>query len=119
MADGEAEPDWRRLNRANWDERVPVHLGPRGYDLSTLRAGGRRQLGFVQDEIGPVEGLRILHLQCHIGTDSLALAQLGASVVGVDFSAPAVAAARDLAAELGSRSALASCRQMCTRHRPC
>ena len=101
MADGEAEPDWRRLNRANWDERVPVHLGPRGYDLSTLRAGGRRQLGFVQDEIGPVEGLRILHLQCHIGTDLLALAQLGASVVGVDFSAPAVAAARDLAAELG------------------
>ena len=27
-------PDWRRANRANWDERVGVHLGPRGYDLS-------------------------------------------------------------------------------------
>ncbi len=22
------EPDWLRLNRANWDERVAVHLGP-------------------------------------------------------------------------------------------
>ncbi len=94
------EPEWRRLNRANWDERVAVHLGPRGYDLSRLRAGGR-ELGFVQEELGPVDGLRILHLQCHIGTDSLALAQLGARVVGVDFSAPAVEAADALAAELG------------------
>lgn len=100
MASGEAEPEWRRLNRANWDERVPVHLGPRGYDLSTLRAGGR-ELGFVQDELGRVSGLRILHLQCHIGTDSLALARLGARVVGVDFSAPAIVAANALAAELG------------------
>ena len=100
MTGDEAEPEWRRLNRANWDERVGVHLGPRGYDLSRLRAG-RRELGFVQDELGSIDGLRILHLQCHIGSDSLALAQLGARVVGVDFSAPAIEASRALAAELG------------------
>jgi SAM-dependent methyltransferase len=98
MAGGEAE--WRRLNRANWDERVAVHLGPRGYDLSALRAGQGR-LRIVENELGSVTGLRILHLQCHIGTDSLALAQRGAEIIGLDFSPPAIDAARALATELG------------------
>ena len=48
-----------------------------------------------------MEGLRILHLQCHFGRDSLTLAQRGAEVVGLDFSAPAIAAAKTLATELG------------------
>jgi SAM-dependent methyltransferase len=95
-----SEADWRRLNRANWDERVGVHLGPRGYDLHALRAG-RGRLRIVEDELGPVASLRILHLQCHIGTDSLALAQRGAEVVGLDFSPAAIEAARSLATELG------------------
>lgn len=95
-----SEADWRRLNRANWDERADVHLGPRGYDLRGLRAG-HKPLCIVDDELGPVAGLRILHLQCHIGTDSLALAQRGAEVVGLDFSPIAIEAARSLAAELG------------------
>ena len=94
------DPEWRRLNRANWDERVAVHLGPRGYDLQRLRAG-RGRLRMIDIELGPVAGLRVLHLQCHIGTDSLALVQRGATVVGVDFSPAAVAAASQLAAELG------------------
>lgn len=97
----ENEPDWRRLNRANWDESVAVHLGPGSdYDFAALRAGGKR-LPIVDDELGPIAGLRLLHLQCHIGVDTLALAQRGAEVVGLDFSAPAVVAASDLAAELG------------------
>lgn len=98
MADDDAE--WRRLNRANWDERVAVHLGPKGYDLNALGAG-RGRLRIVEDELGPVDGLRVLHLQCHVGTDSWTLAQCGATVVGVDFSPAAVAAATALADELG------------------
>jgi len=94
------DPDWRRLNRANWDERVAVHLGPGGYDLRDLRAG-RGRLRIVEDELGPVDGLRILHLQCHVGHDSLALVQRGATVVGLDFSPAAVAAASQLAEQLG------------------
>jgi len=26
------EPEWRALNRANWEERTAIHLGPRGYE---------------------------------------------------------------------------------------
>jgi SAM-dependent methyltransferase len=93
--------DWRETNRANWDERVGVHLGPGGYDLAALRAGRGRLHAIEEAELGDVRGLRILHLQCHFGADSLTLAQRGAEVVGLDFSPAAIAAARSLAAELG------------------
>lgn len=100
-ASGGPEHDWRALNRANWDERVPIHLGAKSYDLGPLRAG-RGQLHIIEGaELGPVEGLRVLHLQCHFGRDTLTLAQRGADVVGLDFSEPAIAAARELASELG------------------
>ena len=96
-----AEPEWHRANRANWDERVGIHIGPRGYDLSDLRAGYGRLNSIEEAELPPVAGKRILHLQCHFGRDSLILAQRGAEVVGLDFSASAIRAARRLANELG------------------
>jgi len=92
--------DWRALNRANWDERVPVHLGPRGYDMAGLEAGTARLNAIEEAELGSVAGLRLLHLQCHFGRDTLILAQRGASVVGLDFSAPAIEAACALAERL-------------------
>ena len=46
-------------------------------------------------------GRRLVHLQCHFGLDSLSWARNGASVVGLDFSEPAVEAANALAAETG------------------
>lgn len=95
------EPNWRAFNRANWDERVKVHLAAESYGLGPLRMGRGRLTPIEEAEIGSVNGLRILHLQCHFGRDTLALAQRGATVVGLDFSVPAIAAARALAAELG------------------
>lgn len=101
-ADPAPERDWRALNLASWEERTAIHLGPRGYDRSSHRAGAGRLDAIVEAELGPVAGLRILHLQCHTGDDSVALAQRGAAeVVGVDFSPSAVAAATAFAAECG------------------
>ena len=96
-----SEPVWKAINRAHWDEMVALHLGPRGYDLTSLRAGRGRFNAIEEAELWPVDGKRILHLQCHFGSDSLKLAQRGATVVGLDFSAPAIDAARRLAGELG------------------
>jgi SAM-dependent methyltransferase len=95
------DADWREANRANWDERVRVHLDGPGYDLSGLRAGRGRLQAIEEAELGEVHGLRVLHLQCHFGRDSLTLAQRGAEVVGLDFSHAAIEAANVLAAELG------------------
>jgi SAM-dependent methyltransferase len=96
-------PDWLALNRANWNERVPIHLNAprRHYKLDALRAGTERLDTIAAEILGPVDGLRVLHLQCHFGQDTLTIAQQGAVVTGLDFSPPAIAAAQSLAAELG------------------
>jgi SAM-dependent methyltransferase len=96
-----SDEDWRCANRANWDERVAIHLAADPYEVDSLRAGQGRLNPIEEAELGPVEGLRVLHLQCHFGRDSLILTSRGAEVTGLDFSAPALAAARRLAAELG------------------
>lgn len=95
------DQDWRRANRANWDERVAIHLQAPAYDMVPLRAGNGHLMPIEEAELGPVDGLRVLHLQCHFGKDTLALAQRGAEVVGLDFSPPAIETARALAMELG------------------
>ena len=98
-------PEWARLNRAHWDERVPGHVASEFYDLAPLRAGQGRLYPIDEAELPRIapqgwNGLRVLHLQCHFGADTLVLAQRGAEVVGLDFSMPAVRQARALATEL-------------------
>jgi SAM-dependent methyltransferase len=93
--------DWLGLNRANWDDRVPVHLASDLYDLAGFRAGRDSLSPFELADAGDVTGKRLLHLQCHIGLDTLSWARHGALATGLDFSAPAIEAARSLAGELG------------------
>jgi SAM-dependent methyltransferase len=45
--------------------------------------------------------MRGVHLQCHIGTDTISLSRLGATMTGLDYSATAIAAARELVAASG------------------
>lgn len=87
-------------NRAFWDERVPIHVGSGFYDVEGFKAGANTLRPFEIEEMGPVEGKRLAHLQCHFGLDSLSWARRGAAVAGLDFSAPAVEAANTLAAGL-------------------
>lgn len=54
-----------------------------------------------EDEVGPVDGRSLLHLHCHIGTDTLRWAALGADVTGVDLSPRSIEIASRLAADLG------------------
>ena len=57
-------------------------------------------------EIGDVSGLKVLHLQCHIGLDTLCLARRGARVTGLDFSAAALRHARAIRRRRRHRGAL-------------
>src|SRR4051812_40112157 len=57
---------------------------------------------FDRPRLGNLTGQRGVHLQCHIGTDTLSLARLGAQMTGLDFSAPALEVARRLAADVGT-----------------
>jgi SAM-dependent methyltransferase len=92
--------DWRNINLANWESRVPLHTGPDGYDLAGF--DDPRYLSAVVrydlPRLGRLDGLDVVHLQCHIGADTVSLSRLGArSVTGLDFSPAAVDAARALA----------------------
>ena len=97
--------DYRELNRANWDERAPAHAASPGYDVQRFVYDPDHLSGVVRFDLprlGDVRGLRGIHLQCHIGTDTLSLARLGAAMTGLDFSAPALAEAAELARRTGS-----------------
>jgi SAM-dependent methyltransferase len=101
-ADGSVPDDEKiAVNRANWDERATFHVGSDFYDVEGFKAGRNALRPFEIDEVGPVEGLDLVHLQCHFGLDTLSWARLGARVSGLDFSPNAVEAARRIASELG------------------
>lgn len=94
--------DRHESNRAHWDERVPLHAAGDFYDLDSFRSGQDSLRAFEPAEVGDVTGRSLLHLQCHIGLDTLSWARRGAAhVVGLDFSEPAVETARGLARDLG------------------
>ncbi len=91
------------VNRQMWDERAHIHAQDRtgGYRLDRIRAGEYALHTIEEAELGDVSGKRVLHLQCHIGSDTLCLAGRGAKVTGLDFSQAAVDCARRLADETG------------------
>jgi len=97
--------DYRALNLANWNERAPAHAASPGYGLQRFRDDPAHLSTVVRYDLprlGDIGGLRGLHLQCHIGTDTLSLHRLGARMSGLDFSAPALAEARALAESVGA-----------------
>ncbi|MER7002004.1 class I SAM-dependent methyltransferase [Dactylosporangium sp. NPDC000555] len=97
--------EYLRLNRANWDERAPAHAASAGYAIGRFvddPAYLSEVVRFDRPRLGDVRGLRAVHLQCHIGTDTLSLHRLGARVTGVDFSPASLAQARALAERTGA-----------------
>ncbi|HUC21799.1 MAG TPA: class I SAM-dependent methyltransferase [Streptosporangiaceae bacterium] len=98
-------PEYLELNRANWDDRVPAHVVSADYAMQRFLDDPAFLSDVVRFDLpllGDVSGLNAVHLQCHIGTDTISLARLGASMTGLDFSGPAVAEAARLAAAVGA-----------------
>jgi SAM-dependent methyltransferase len=91
--------EWRSINLANWESRVPLHIAPDGYELAAFDDPDYLSSVVRYDlpRLGRLDGRDVLHLQCHIGTDTVSLARLGArSVTGLDFSPAALEAGRAL-----------------------
>jgi SAM-dependent methyltransferase len=89
--------DWFEVNREMWDERVPIHVASELYDVEAFVAGCSSLRPFELAELPDVRGRTLVHPQCHFGEDTLSWARMGARVTGLDFSGPAVEAARSLA----------------------
>ena len=91
------DEDHYAINRAFWDERAPAHAGSADYAVQEIIADPTRlsdMIRFDLPRLGDVNGLRGIHLQCHIGTDTISLHRLGAAMTGLDFSAASIAIAR-------------------------
>ncbi|KAK5988282.1 hypothetical protein PT974_12426 [Cladobotryum mycophilum] len=93
--------DYETINRARWDERAPVHAASQNYSVDEYTSNPDHISDVVKFDIpllGDISELHCVHLQCHIGTDTLSLGRLGAaSVTGLDFSTASVNEARRLA----------------------
>lgn len=100
-----------RMNHAWWDERAKLHRETPLYQahIDRLKRGGLSLLPLEVNELGDIRGKKVLHLQCHIGTDTLSLARLGARVTGVDFSNAAIEEARRLSADLDIEATFETC----------
>lgn len=99
--------DHAAANLANWNNRAELHSTDEtgSYRIAQVLAGGSCLHALELSEIGDVAGKDIVHLQCHIGLDTLSLGHLGAaSVTGLDFSGKAVEAARDFARRAGTEA---------------
>jgi SAM-dependent methyltransferase len=97
-------PDYREINGAYWDDRVPAHVASADYGVARFADEPdflSHVVRFDLPRLGDIEGLDAVHLQCHIGTDTVSLGRLGARVTGVDISEPALIEARKLAAAAG------------------
>ncbi|MGW4078801.1 SAM-dependent methyltransferase, partial [Streptomyces asiaticus] len=90
-----------RANQSNWDARTPVHLASRFYGIDQEPDPTRWFASWEWDDLGELAGRDVLHLQCHLGTETIAFAQRGARTVGLDFSAASVTAATGIAARTG------------------
>lgn len=105
MCDGLAVNDHRTVNRASWDERAPAHAASPDYGVERFVADPEHLSEVVRFDLprlGDVSGLRGVHLQCHIGADTVSLHRLGARMTGLDFSGAALVQARRLAERTGA-----------------
>jgi SAM-dependent methyltransferase len=92
-------------NRRNWDARAGIHAVSEFYNLQRYiddRQAISPAVNWDRRALGDVAGMRLLHLQCHIGTDSISWSRLGAHVVGLDFSPKSLQVARQLARRAGA-----------------
>lgn len=96
--------DYRAVNRDFWDSRAAAHAASPGYAVERFAADPdflSDVVRFDRPRLGDLTGLTGVHLQCHIGTDTVSLARLGARMTGLDLSGSSIEQARRTAAVAG------------------
>lgn len=93
--------DYLEANQDHWDAMVDAHWESAFYDVPGWLAGRDSLEEIAVGMLPPIEGKRLLHLQCHFGQDTLSLARRGAVVTGADLSKRAIERADELAGLAG------------------
>ncbi|SFB04610.1 Methyltransferase domain-containing protein [Amycolatopsis marina] len=90
-----------QVNQANWDARTPIHVASRFYGLDGRRSPESWFGPFEWDDLGELRDRDLIHLQCHLGTETIAFARRGARTTGLDFSGESITQARRIAQREG------------------
>ena len=79
-------------NKKMWNEFAKEHFKTESdyYNVREFLEGKTTLRKFELEDIGNVQGKKLLHLQCHFGLDTLSWEREGAFVTGVDFSDEAI-----------------------------
>jgi SAM-dependent methyltransferase len=96
--------EYAKVNRDFWDERAPAHAASADYAVARFAEDPEflsEVVRFDRPRLGDIAGLEGVHLQCHIGTDTVSLGRLGARMTGLDISPPALEEARRLSEAAG------------------
>ena len=88
-----------QANKQGWDGLAETHY--QNYHIDKLISGTPLLNELITKEVGDVKGKSLVHLLCHIGTDTLSWALLGAKVTGIDISPESLKYARLLANRMG------------------
>ena len=99
------ETKWFADNQANWNDRARTHMSGNYYGVNELIANPESISAELAQDIhrfGNLNGKSVIHLQCHLGTDTIGFARRGAKrVVGLDLSDTSLEFAKDIAAKSG------------------
>lgn len=102
MEDDALQRELHTQNRASWNAATVAHNSHKGDQASFFREGGSTLHPEEIELLGDIQGQTLVHLLCNSGQDTLSIvAQLGASVHGVDISDEAIAFARQLSLDSG------------------
>jgi len=88
-------------NRQSWNAATLAHNSHKVDQAGFLRRGNSTLFPEEIELLGDITGQRVVHLMCNSGQDTLSLAQLGATVTGVDISDEAIRFAKELARDSG------------------
>lgn len=103
------EFDYISINKQTWNDKTDVHIDSEFYNNDSFLKGKSTLNAIELELLGDVKGKKILHLQCHFGQDTMTLARLGASTVGVDLSDKAVQRATEFANQLNLDATFVCC----------
>jgi 2-polyprenyl-3-methyl-5-hydroxy-6-metoxy-1,4-benzoquinol methylase len=87
-------------NKRNWDARAPIHASSKFYGIG-VRDPMSWFAPFEWRDLGQLNGREIVHLQCHLGVETMAFALKGARTTGLDFSEVSVREAQRVARQAG------------------
>ena len=106
MTDTSRRAQWFSDNERNWDDRAELHMAGNYCDYQHLLEDPTAisaELAQDIEKFGDLTGKEVIHLQCHVGTDTIGFARRGATrVIGLDLSEASLAHARNIAQRAGA-----------------